>query len=369
MDKRKLSISESDYYQELLNSQYFYRKYAHNWRELFGTIEELKTGLLEIIDGLDYTDVQQYRKLSIILSHLALREESINIQVLNKQIEESGNMPKFGSTWGQSAYYGQPPIASKPEALVPTYYNDNIAPIAPYVEFYQHASIFVAYHLNETNKYKSLIPQSKIDAALMYMYNVQTVEEAYILKRQKTDIEKLNFGHTGEAEVDYALKWLVGDYINVEKKKCEKNGIPAIVLKNKEFIDEPQEFDYIIIGTQGIFNIETKNYTGKLIIDTNGNLIRIKADGNEIGERNPIQQIRRHEAVLKSIVGKNIPIISILVMANPQMIIEGIENFPIPLLKSDRLEEYISSYKNGKTYTKSEITEISNKLERYRVLK
>ena len=88
-----------------------------------------------------------------------------------------------------------------------------------------------------------------------------------------------------------------------------------------------------------------------------------------MNHRNPIQQVRRHEAVLKSIVGEDVPIISVLVMANPKMIIDGVENFSIPLLKSDRLEEFISTYKNEKSYTKSEMTAIYEKLEQYRVSK
>lgn len=161
----------------------------------------------------------------------------------------------------------------------------------------------------------------------------------------------------------------MGDYIKIERTPSGKYGELAIVLNNKALIDEPQEFDHIVIGPQGVFNIETKNYVGKLIVDRNGNWIRVKDDGREVGERNPIQQIRRHEAVLRSIVGEDVPIVSILVMANPRMIIEGVENFSLPLLKSDRLEEYISTYRNEKVYTKSEIEALREKLEQYRVSK
>lgn len=296
----------------------------------YGTIEELKTGLLKIINGLVFNDAlsffHQYRNIEQELKY-------------NKDADE---------------------------------FKEALKPYDLYIEFYQNAGIFVSNYLNEINKYKSKrvsIPQSKVNAALMYMYNAHTVEEAYELRQQKDYIENRSFGERGEAEVDYALKWLVGDYIKIVKTQSGKYGEQAIVLNNKEFIDEPQEFDHIVIGTQGIFNIETKNYTGKLIVDANGNWIRVKADGSEIGERNPIQQVRRHEAVLKSIVGEDIPIISVLVMANPKMIIEGVENFSIPLLKSDRLEEFISIYKNEKSYTKSEMAAIYEKLEQYRVSK
>lgn len=295
-----------------------------------GTVKELKTELLKIINGLPFNDA-----LSLFERYRDTSQELID--------KKKNDLFK-----GDFTSYDR------------------------YIEFYQHASIFVSNYLNEINKYKSkrvLIPRSKIDSSMMYMYNANTVEEAYELKQEKNYLENRSFGEKGEAEVNYALKWLVGDYIKFDRTPSGKYGQYSIILNNKKFIDEPQEFDHIVVGPQGIFNIETKNYAGKLIIDTNGNWIRIKSDGSEIGERNPMQQIRRHEAVLKSIVGEDIPIISILVMANPKIIIEGVENFSIPLLKSDRLEEYISTYKNDKAYTKSEIKIIYDKIEQYRVSK
>lgn len=296
----------------------------------FGTIEDLKMGLLKLINGLDFNEA------------LSFYSQYCNI---TKELESDKSKDKF---------------------------REALAPYDLYIEFYQNASVFVSNYLNEINKFKSkkvLIPQSKINTALMYMYNTYTVEEAFALRKQKDYIENRGFGDKGETEVDYALKWLIGNYIKVERTPSGKYGAQAIILNNKALIDEPQEFDHIVLAPQGIFNIETKNYSGKLIVDTNGNWIRIKTDGSEIGEKNPLQQIRRHEAVLKSIVGKDVPIISILVMANPKMIIEGIENFPIPLLKSDRLEEYISTYKNNTAYTKPQLNDLYNLLEQYRVSK
>lgn len=314
---------------EIVNKIYE-KKLNEKMEDQYGTIEDLKTGLLKIINGLSFNDA------------LSFYHQYHNLEHELKQYKKSDE------------------------------FKDALNPYNRYIEFYQNASIFVSNYLNEINKYKSRrvsIPQSKVNSAFMYMYNAHTVEEAYELRKQKDYIENRSFGEKGEAEVDYALKWLVGDYIKVKRTQSGKYGSQSIVLNNKDFIDEPQEFDHIVIGTHGIFNIETKNYSGKLIVDVNGNWIREKSDGSKIGERNPVQQVRRHEAVLKSIVGEDIPIISILVMANPKMIIEGIENFSIPLLKSDRLEEYISTYKNDKSYTKDEILAIYDKIEQYRVTK
>ena len=86
----------------------------------------------------------------------------------------------------------------------------------------------------------------------------------------------------------------------------------------------------------------------------------------EEGERNPIQQLRRHEKLLRSIIGDDIPIISIICMAHPKMIIEGVENCSVPLVKSDLLVEYIENYGGKRPLLKEKaIIECKNKIEEY----
>lgn len=243
---------------------------------------------------------------------------------------------------------------------------------ADYLEFYQNAKVFISDYLNEINRKKDArkeIPQEDLDRALMYFYNTDSPEEAREEVKEKKYRESRQYGEKGEEEVEYALKWLVGDYIKLEKDASGKYGTKAIVLNNKDFVDEPQEFDHIVIGPQGVFNIETKNYTGKIIIDRDGNWIREQSDGRKVGERNPLQQSRRHEAVLRSIVGDDVPIISVLVIANPKAIIQGAENSKVKLLKSDVLEEYIANYKGSVSYTKEKIQALADKIEKYRVSK
>ena len=243
---------------------------------------------------------------------------------------------------------------------------------ADYLEFYQNAKVFISDYLNEINRKKDArkeIPQEDLDRALMYFYNTDSPEEAREAVKEKKYRESRQYGEKGEEEVEYALKWLVGDYIKLEKDASGKYGTKAIVLNNKDFVDEPQEFDHIVIGPQGVFNIETKNYTGKIIIDRDGNWIREQSDGRKVGERNPLQQSRRHEAVLRSIVGDDVPIISILAIANPKAIIQGAENSKVKLLKSDVLEEYISNYKGAVSYTKEKIQALAEEIEKYRVSK
>ena len=236
-----------------------------------------------------------------------------------------------------------------------------------YVEFYERGSILISNRLNKLNKNKlkrKIIAQNELDRAMMYFYETDTPENAEKLREKEDYLENKKNGEYGEKEVDYALKWLDKTYIVIQKKASGKYGEKAIVLYNPEFLDESQEYDHIVIGKQGIFLIETKYYVGKLIVDANGNWIRIKKDGVEEGERNPIQQLRRHEKLLRSIVGEYAPIISIICMAHPKMIIEGAENCQVPLVKSDLLVEYIENYP-GEVFTSEEIQEYGYKIEQH----
>lgn len=228
---------------------------------------------------------------------------------------------------------------------------DNMeSPYDKYIEFFEMGSIQISATLNKINKYKSrkkTIPQADLDKSLLYFFDAESITEAQKEQEKQTYLQNRKNGTIGEKEVEYALKWLDKDYLVVDKNSIGKYGEKTIVLNNPTFVDEPQEYDHIIIGKQGVFLIETKNYAGKLIVDSQGNWIRIRKDGTEEGERNPLQQIRRHEKILKSILPQDVPIISIICMAHPKMIIEGSENCIIPIVKSDLLVEFIESYNSS----------------------
>ena len=248
-------------------------------------------------------------------------------------------------------------------------FHDNNSLIHSYINYYHYGSTLLSDHMNRINKYKNKrqsIPQDELDAAMMYFYETDTPEVAEQLREKDEYLDNKKNGVIGEKEVEYALKWLDSSYVRIPKTSEGKYGEKSIVLYNPDFIDESQEYDHIIIGKQGVFLIETKNYAGKLIVDKYGNWRRIKKDGVEEGERNPIQQLRRHEKLLRSIIGDDIPIISIICMAHPKMIIEGVENCSVPLVKSDLLVEYIENYGGKRPVLKEKaIIECKNKIEEY----
>lgn len=108
-------------------------------------------------------------------------------------------------------------------------------------------------------------------------------------------------GNIGENTVEHELKWLGDGYVGVERK-CTKyyNDTPqqCIILRDESFIDESQEYDHILISDKKVYNIETKSYYGKIIINKNGNWIR-EIDGNEKGVVNPISQVDKLMLVYK----------------------------------------------------------------------
>lgn len=178
-----------------------------------------------------------------------------------------------------------------------------------------------------------------------------------------------NWGKVGEEAVEYVLKWLPDAYCVIEKDCVSKYSDHTIVLENASFTDEVQEFDHLVIGTQGIFNIETKNYSGKVYIDRAGNWVRLKKGESEwVPEENPAQQLFRHHVMLESIVGKNIPIIDVICMSHPLLMISGQENSNIPIVKKDLLADFIVNYRPA-GLSATDIEVIKNKINACKTIK
>lgn len=219
------------------------------------------------------------------------------------------------------------------------------APYREYVDVYRLGAVLISDRMNQINKNKAknkYIPQELIDEAMVFYYDTDSAEEAYSARSDEKYAQDKEGGDIGEQKVEYALKWLDKSYIRVEKRSKDRIGNSCILLFNPEFIDEKQEYDHLIVSKKGVFNIETKNYAGKLVIDEYGNWIK-KKDGEEEGIKNPLQQIRQHEKLLKSFLLQGCNVVSIICIANDRAVIEGIKNSPIPIVKSDMLAEFIEN--------------------------
>lgn len=239
--------------------------------------------------------------------------------------------------------------------------------IQKYFEYYHMARILIDNRLNKSkddNSRQKLSSNEDLDCAMIYFYETDTAQEAYKIQSYQ---EGRRRGMRGEQEVDYALTWLEaeGEYRSLPKKWSKKYRSKVIILHNPDFIKETQEYDHIVAGKQGVFVIETKNFKGKLRVDRNGNWKR-KEKGDWQGVRNPVQQVERHTALLKSFM-KGIPVIGVICIAHPNAIIEGTENCLAPIVKSDLLKDFIKSYPAGeKELSKEEIEECLWLLEEHR---
>ena len=218
-----------------------------------------------------------------------------------------------------------------------------------YIDVYRLGSILISDRMNKINRNKTKnkhIPQDLLDEAMIFYYDTKSAQAAYEARSDEKYSQDKESGDRGEQKVEYALKWLDDSFVRIEKKSIDRVGNSCIYIHNPAFIDEQQEYDHLIVSNKAVFNIETKNYAGKLVIDQYGNWIRKKSDEEE-GIKNPIQQIRQHEKMLGSFLPKECPIISIICIANDKAIIEGVENCPIPIVKSDMLVEFLEHWENS----------------------
>ena len=182
-------------------------------------------------------------------------------------------------------------------------------------------------------------------SAIMVTFDAQNLSNNEQVKRR---IDGNNWGKAGEDAVDYVLKWLPDTYCVIEKDCVGKYSDNIILLENPSFSDESQEFDHLVIGPQGIFNIETKNYSGKLAIDKSGNWFRLKKGETEwIAEENPAQQVFRHRVLLQSIVGYQVPIIDVICLSHTSILIAGQENSRVSVIKKDLLADFIVNYRSA----------------------
>lgn len=176
------------------------------------------------------------------------------------------------------------------------------------------------------------------------MYSTNSLEEANAIMQKNIYKYNKRKGEFAEKNVEHMLSFLGKDkYITIPKKSEGRYGDKCILLHNPTAYEHPQEYDHIIIGSQGIFLIETKNYSGKICIGKAGNWARTGKHGDVKNDKDPLIQIKHHEKVMASIVGEKVNIFSILCLANQSVKIQNANYFPRPILKSDALTDFIET--------------------------
>ena len=149
-------------------------------------------------------------------------------------------------------------------------------------------------------------------------------------------------GNKGEEKVSSTLKKLKVDHH---------------VFNNVSFINEKSEMthqiDHILVHPHGVFVIETKNYYGEIIADTDeGYWVKIIKGKKEI-IHNPLRQNKSHVRIVKKLL-KDVDVISLVVFVKNNAPYMGDEN----VINLKDLLLFIDSYPYKKIINNEEIKDI-----------
>lgn len=175
----------------------------------------------------------------------------------------------------------------------------------------------------------------------------------------------------GEKSVEYAIEWFIkansDKHIVTITGDCEsKYRFNCILLNKPDFIDDPQEYDHILVCPAGVILIETKNWKDRIEIREDGKWIRENGDETK-GIESPAFQIRRHELMMKEII-PNINIHNLLCFSNPKIIIDGRENFTdCTIITIEQLEKTLTEICSEDLYTSEDIDRIVNTINEHKV--
>lgn len=162
------------------------------------------------------------------------------------------------------------------------------------------------------------------------------------------DIKFLKYGLDGENNVYFELK---------------NSFLPILCLHDVRltYEDYVAQLDFVVISNKFTCILETKKLSGNISIDQDGNFVRTMKNryGKEYKEGiySPITQNKRHVDILKHVLSKelkinNMPILSLVVMANPKTIIKKYKcpaEVEKTLIKYDQIKATLEKYQNDKT--------------------
>ncbi|MDQ0885041.1 hypothetical protein QFZ81_000129 [Paenibacillus sp. V4I9] len=161
------------------------------------------------------------------------------------------------------------------------------------------------------------------------------------------DIKLLKYGIDGENNVYFELK---------------NSFLPLLCLHDVrlEYEDYVAQLDFVVISNKFTCILETKKLSGNISIDSDGNFVRTLKNkfGKDYKEGiySPVTQNKRHVDILKHVLSKelkinNLPILSLVVMANPKTIIKKYKcpaEIEKTLIKYDQIKVTLEKYQNDK---------------------
>lgn len=159
-------------------------------------------------------------------------------------------------------------------------------------------------------------------------------------------------GKSGESKVAHYLSFL-------DLKKYYVYNNVNITINGRT-----QQIDHLVVGNNGIFHLETKNYSGEIYIDKNEKWSKTNRDRYELLDT-PTCQILRHEQLLKEIIDSKYKIVSLLVMANRNCKLVGIQNTSLNVMKAEEILHFINTYNNSEEFSEIEINSIKKSLNKH----
>ena len=152
-------------------------------------------------------------------------------------------------------------------------------------------------------------------------------------------MSKQSRGQLGEEKVIEALSKMRCFYRLINNLTLQKDG------------GNTHQIDHIFICEKGVFVIESKSLYGQIIADTSDTVWQKIERNKKVSMHNPIIQNKSHVRIIKSYLGNDIDIISIVVFTlNNAPIIKN-EN----VINLDDLNRFIDGYKNKKKLNEKQI--------------
>jgi hypothetical protein len=139
-------------------------------------------------------------------------------------------------------------------------------------------------------------------------------------------------------------------------------------LNDLHLRDGGGDIDHIVLGPNGVFVLETKNWSGG--ISCNGD--EWQRAGKRKSSGSPSRQVKRNAAKIKQVIDSSpnlrqlgIWVEGIVVFTNNHSSLH-VNNPTVPILKLTQLPSYITAYKNSRIIYSQQIEDIGQQIVKHK---
>jgi hypothetical protein len=159
-----------------------------------------------------------------------------------------------------------------------------------------------------------------------------------------------NSGWKGEKQVDKLLTGKLNDNY--------------YILNDLYLYNGGGDIDHVVLGPNGVFVLETKNWSGR--ISCNGDKWQRAGKSNFSGS--PSRQVKRNAAEIKQIIEKNqnlrlleIRVEGIVVLTNNHAILH-LNNSTVPILRLPQVPNHIVAFRSSQILSREQLEEIGKEI-------